>query len=91
MRSAWIAGFGRAVEDVRAELIDRGWFGKPVPPRAASLSIEPAGDRPLGEQFGWTRPGETGRGLSENQLEAARTKDPLAQREVSDLGHDRYR
>lgn len=56
MRGSFSSGFAGAVADIRQKLLEEGWFGKAVTPRAQTITIgSPGEDKSPGEQLGWWR------------------------------------
>lgn len=55
MRKHWTQGFSEAVTDIRQKLIEEGFWGRVVTPRAQSITFGAAGEQSPAEKLGWFR------------------------------------
>ncbi|MDF7776035.1 hypothetical protein P1X14_12320 [Sphingomonas sp. AOB5] len=60
----FLRGFGVALADARQRVLEEGWFGKIVSPRAQTITLgSQAGEKTPGEHLGWAHPTEPERGI----------------------------
>lgn len=66
MIDAFLKGFAAAVADVRHKVLEEGWYGKAVTPRATTIHLNSPGEQSFGERLGWSLPGEQAQPTTEH-------------------------
>lgn len=84
MAKHWTHSFGEAVADIRHKVLEEGWFGKAVTPRAQTITIGTEGEQSPAEKLGWFQRREHGERTVEPDVHE-RTKDAATQDRGIDL------